>query len=250
MADEKFELSRRKALLGLGTIGVASAGAGLGTSAYFSDQEEFTDNTITAGEFGLTVEQEIRGIDQDGIGDDEMTFDNNEEGGVWATDTIVIEDAKPGDEYEFCWEITVRDNPGYVAIAGDSTDQDGAEAGNVDASELWDIDSNDDLSTLGAETMVDSVTLSDGSEVSYEYDTLGDLLDDLDDGVLLDDDGEAIVFEPGTTWTLCVELRIPTDVGNELQGAHLEWNKTFYAEQQRHNDPEDVKAEAASVASD
>jgi predicted ribosomally synthesized peptide with SipW-like signal peptide len=50
-----FELSRRKALAALGTIGAASAGAGLGTSAYFSDQETFENNSLTAGTLDLGV---------------------------------------------------------------------------------------------------------------------------------------------------------------------------------------------------
>lgn len=49
-------LSRRKVLAGLGAIGVASAGAGLGTTAYFSDEESFTDNTLTAGNLDLLVD--------------------------------------------------------------------------------------------------------------------------------------------------------------------------------------------------
>ncbi|MFW5938482.1 MAG: SipW-dependent-type signal peptide-containing protein [Halanaeroarchaeum sp.] len=51
-----FELSRRTALAALGGIGVASAGAGLGTSAYFSDGESFEHNTLTAGELDLKVD--------------------------------------------------------------------------------------------------------------------------------------------------------------------------------------------------
>jgi predicted ribosomally synthesized peptide with SipW-like signal peptide len=54
MTDD-FELTRRKALAALGTIGVASAGAGLGTSAYFSDQETFENNQLTAGELDMQV---------------------------------------------------------------------------------------------------------------------------------------------------------------------------------------------------
>jgi predicted ribosomally synthesized peptide with SipW-like signal peptide len=70
-----FELSRRKALAALGTIGVASAGAGLGTSAYFSDQETFENNRLVAGELDLKVdweehysdwsEDEVEGLDND-----------------------------------------------------------------------------------------------------------------------------------------------------------------------------------------
>jgi len=55
MSEDKFSLSRRKALAALGTIGVASAGAGLGTSAYFSDQETFENNSLTAGTLDLGV---------------------------------------------------------------------------------------------------------------------------------------------------------------------------------------------------
>ncbi|MBP1922047.1 putative ribosomally synthesized peptide with SipW-like signal peptide [Halorubrum alkaliphilum] len=51
-----FDLSRRKLLGGLGAIGVASAGAGLGTTAFFSDEESFTDNTITAGAVELRMD--------------------------------------------------------------------------------------------------------------------------------------------------------------------------------------------------
>jgi predicted ribosomally synthesized peptide with SipW-like signal peptide len=55
MTDERFDISRRKALAALGTIGVASAGAGLGTSAYFSDQETFENNRLVAGTLDLKV---------------------------------------------------------------------------------------------------------------------------------------------------------------------------------------------------
>jgi predicted ribosomally synthesized peptide with SipW-like signal peptide len=55
MTDERFDISRRKALAALGTIGVASAGAGLGTSAYFSDQETFENNQLMAGTLDVGV---------------------------------------------------------------------------------------------------------------------------------------------------------------------------------------------------
>ncbi|MEF8856354.1 MAG: LamG-like jellyroll fold domain-containing protein [Haloplanus sp.] len=53
--DDRFDISRRKALAALGSIGVASAGAGLGTSAYFSDQETFENNQLTAGTLDMKV---------------------------------------------------------------------------------------------------------------------------------------------------------------------------------------------------
>lgn len=55
---KEIDLSRRQILGGLGTIGAASAAAGLGTRAFFSDQETFRDNTITAGSLDLKVDWE------------------------------------------------------------------------------------------------------------------------------------------------------------------------------------------------
>jgi len=54
MPDE-FELSRRKALAALGTVGAASAGAGVATSAFFSDQETFENNRLVAGTLDVGV---------------------------------------------------------------------------------------------------------------------------------------------------------------------------------------------------
>ncbi|QSG11729.1 M73 family secreted endopeptidase [Halapricum desulfuricans] len=58
MSDNNFELSRRKVLGGLTTIGVAGAAAGFGTSAYFSDRETFEDNSLVAGSLDLKVDWE------------------------------------------------------------------------------------------------------------------------------------------------------------------------------------------------
>lgn len=55
MDDKNIRLSRRRVLGGLGAIGVASVGAGLDTTAFFSDKESFGNNTITAGQLDLSV---------------------------------------------------------------------------------------------------------------------------------------------------------------------------------------------------
>jgi predicted ribosomally synthesized peptide with SipW-like signal peptide len=73
----KLELSRRKVLGGIGTIGIASAGAGLGTSAYFSDEETFKNNTLTAGSLDLKVDWEEHYSDWS---DDEMVTYTVEDG--------------------------------------------------------------------------------------------------------------------------------------------------------------------------
>ncbi|WP_336036685.1 SipW-dependent-type signal peptide-containing protein [Halobacterium yunchengense] len=58
MTDHTFELSRRRVLAGLGGVGLASAAAGLGTSAYLNDTESFENNTIAAGTLDLKVDWE------------------------------------------------------------------------------------------------------------------------------------------------------------------------------------------------
>ena len=136
MSDKRFELSRRKMLGGLGIMGVASAGAGLGTTAYFSDEERFENNTITAGQFELHVTQSTHVVDQDGRGPDEQTFDTMLAAAQEEDDTIEvldgfldITDAKPGDVYQYCWDICVKHNPGYVQITLDSEEETGEDRG-------------------------------------------------------------------------------------------------------------------------
>lgn len=55
MSDDSIELSRRKLLAGVSAVGVAGAGAGLGTSALFSDEERFGNNRVVAGELDMRV---------------------------------------------------------------------------------------------------------------------------------------------------------------------------------------------------
>ncbi|MDG5759187.1 SipW-dependent-type signal peptide-containing protein [Natronococcus sp. A-GB1] len=226
MTNNGFEISRRKALAGLGMVGVASAGAGLGTTAYFSDQEEFEGNRITAGEFGLTVEGESSDLNVD----ESDLLDS--EGSVFADGVITIDDAKPGDEYEFCWEITVHDNPGYVALgAANADDQNGKDAGNLD--ELpHGIKEKDELSTLGE---VADVTISVNGETVDASDVLGGT-------IVPTGDGEDC-HDPEDPVELCVEIIIPPTVGNEIQGAEASWDLLFYAEQCRHNNTENVLEE-------
>jgi len=53
-----YNLSRRRVLGGIGAVGLASAGAGLGTTALFSDTEQFEGNVLAAGSLDLVVDWE------------------------------------------------------------------------------------------------------------------------------------------------------------------------------------------------
>lgn len=56
MSDEVIRLSRRRALGGLAVIAGASAAAGAGTMAAFSDSESSSSNTVQAGTLELSLD--------------------------------------------------------------------------------------------------------------------------------------------------------------------------------------------------
>jgi predicted ribosomally synthesized peptide with SipW-like signal peptide len=83
----EYTISRRSVLAGLGTIGIASAGAGLGTTAFFSDEEQVSAS-LQAGRIDLKLDYRatylpwnratefdsigiIPGTDLDGDGEDD-----------------------------------------------------------------------------------------------------------------------------------------------------------------------------------
>jgi predicted ribosomally synthesized peptide with SipW-like signal peptide len=87
MTDGNMELSRRKILGAAGAVGAAGAAAGLGTSALFSDEESFVNNSITAGTLDLKVSWDehyfngIRNLDNSYNGDIEFDSPGSSETG-------------------------------------------------------------------------------------------------------------------------------------------------------------------------
>lgn len=53
MIGKEFDITRRRVLFTIVVIGLASAAAGAGTMAYFSDTETSADNNVTAGTIDL-----------------------------------------------------------------------------------------------------------------------------------------------------------------------------------------------------
>ena len=100
--SKTFDLSRRKLLAGLGAVGVASAGAGLGTTAYFNDTETFEGNTLTAGELDLLVDWQqtynfgnghaFVNAHPDHDGDGEQSISDGEGGQIKYSDYVDIDD--------------------------------------------------------------------------------------------------------------------------------------------------------------
>jgi predicted ribosomally synthesized peptide with SipW-like signal peptide len=110
-----YDLSRRKLLGGLGAIGLASVGAGLGTSAYFSDTEAFENNTLVAGTLDMNVAANVVAANdywaENGALDLSTVADSED-----AVIGLQVDDVKPGDWAIICFEINVGDNPGYVQV--------------------------------------------------------------------------------------------------------------------------------------
>jgi len=122
--SKEFNLSRRKALAALGTIGVASAGAGLGTSAYFSDQETFENNSLTAGTLDMKVaateyysdwspdEAELAGMASDEASTDIRLPPGDGQDDAQAIALDLDDDYQDGDVYEAFFETISSDADG------------------------------------------------------------------------------------------------------------------------------------------
>ena len=244
----EFELSRRQLLGGIGTISVASAGAGLGTSAYFSDQETFENNRITAYEIDLMVDwqQTYNGDpvsaypDVDGDGRQESIRDRRDiaaDVGVpvdspsvesafreqfanlpddWSAPLIDLHDVKPGDEGEVTLSTHLFDMAGYVWLG--SPTQGAAENGLTEP-ERDDLDEVDTPSTPPADRGSD---LLDRIEATLWYDD-GDNRQDPDETTIVEgtlrtvlcrlDAGIALDAEPSTATRDCFAAESTSHVG-------------------------------------
>lgn len=262
MTDNNIKLSRRNVIGGIGVIGLATAGAGLGTTAFFSDEESFDGNTLTAGELDLFVHvdyEEDQGIFGSYSTPSGTFINGNVVGGEPEGEPlrIEVEDLKPGDsgEGKFCFSIVF--NPAYMWMCGELT-------------------SNEQNGTTGPEETAlmeqfgevpDDGQLADAMEIAMSYcdtdGTVGEqiiagslrsVMDALSKGVPLYGDGndDGIIAnraafegvdepfvdgEPNTAETcVCFEWEVPTSVGNEIQTDSVTFDFSFYAEQERHND--------------
>jgi len=194
MTDNRLiELSRRKILAGLGTVGAASAGAGLGTTALFSDEESVEDNTITAGTTNLIVEAGVAsvsdGLDDngtveivdatnDGDGDDDtLTVDGTPDPALGLT----VGDMLPGDSFVIRVTVDVRNNPMYVSAVLPGTDSvSDSEGDNPEPEPMPGPDDNDDALPGGGD-------LDNRLQVTFGYD---------DDRTSLHDNGLEGNIEP------------------------------------------------------
>jgi hypothetical protein len=127
MTDDARPLSRRRLLLGLGSIAGAGTTAGLGTTALVTDEEEFSNGRLTTGSLDLTVGWEARyhgATDADArpgpAAQSRHGPDCGTRAGAAAPSSaaprppVALDDVKPGDSGEIAFDVTLCGNPGYV----------------------------------------------------------------------------------------------------------------------------------------
>lgn len=257
MPDERFELSRRNALLGLSTVSVASAGAGIGTSAYFSDEESAEDNTLTAGELDLYVDY-VTAVERVEAGD--TTGTGTIRGTEFAAVTHAIGDIYPGDRGTLMFCPKVVDTPSWIWIRSD---------GVVDDKNGW-TESEADVDETGGNPREGEGELSENVRVAVSYCelveggdptdpddyatireleapdgyTLAELAAELRTGFLIDGDTrtEGTQAYPGSEDDdaqegpcLRIDWEVPLAVGNEIRADSVEFDIEFHAQQERHS---------------
>ena len=134
MSDDNngsFELSRRKALAGLGSIGVAGALGVGGTWAQFTDSEQATVNFTAGGIDGTLAYTSTYNTQEDAASPNIVaSSDDNGDGDFEAQNGVGVEmslsDVKPGDYGAITFEIEVANNPAWIASCiGVESDTDG-----------------------------------------------------------------------------------------------------------------------------
>jgi len=262
MTDDNFKLTRRKALAGLTTIGIAGVGAGMGTSALFSDEEEFENNSIEAGELDLFVDY-ATSVTQDGVDTGSTTNDGTIQGGV--SGKYQISDVKPGDSGSLVFCPKIVDNPGWLFV-GSADGVTDFENGQPEPEQEVDDSGGNPGEGNGELSKNIQVTVSyceyggsgdrtnpDNFDTTREFNnpadyTLADLFKELESGFLLDgtlntSGTQEYPSSPNNSTQngpcLCVEWEVPLEVGNEIQTDSVEFDITFAARQSRNNpDPE------------
>jgi predicted ribosomally synthesized peptide with SipW-like signal peptide len=264
--DSGIELTRRRALAGLGTVGLASAGAGLGTTALFSDTESFEDNSLTAGALNLVVTVDSIEHSSDIVRDNTTITPSDTADGEAVT--ISVADMKPGDWLILEWHPEVMGNPGYVQVTSVDEEYENLEGatpesetdtsspgdlGDALLSTIWQdyedlngsktnldaLDPTTDLNDTGLSDYEAPTDLDGNTASGAHYTTMNEAHEVYKTGVTLRDPptGDPAEVGSGTDSVFFYQLlELPREVGNDIQGDVVEFTLRFDAEQVRNND--------------
>ncbi|MFC7046699.1 multicopper oxidase family protein [Halobacteriaceae archaeon GCM10025711] len=160
---------------------------------------------------------------------------------------IDISDVKPGDKGEVTFSLHLFDNPGYIQMVGDLTEN--LENG-VTEPELSDEDEDDPGDGSSDGELAQAIQawvwydengnneMDDGEKV-FASGRLVDVLAQLRNGLTLDgdrDDPSRQCFPNSTTEHIGFKWKLDVDHANEVQTDSIEFSLGFRAEQCRHND--------------
>ncbi|MFD1589104.1 TasA family protein [Halorientalis brevis] len=238
MTDKNIELTRRKVLGGITTVGVASAAAGAGTFALFSDSESTTDQTISTGTVDLNgSEPTVQSLTAEDLaststfsGKFETTYEGSLNGDIYLGMTIT-DDSDYDTDGDGTNEIDPLSTKVNLETGGDNVVTIGAK--NDDGT----IDGETDVMTKG-ESSGDSGTLP--TEVANEINTSAELNNPNPDTLqslssqLKTDENDNPTFKyltdvsENTTINIQLKCKI-SDLGNDYQGKELVLNLHIYA---------------------
>lgn len=260
-----LDVPRRKLLGAIGVVGASSAGAGLGTSAYFSDAESFTGNSLQAGELNLKLGGEVAATNSNAIVVD-IEGTTSPVDGSSSTAFFGLSDVKPGDLAIVCLEIELEGNPAYLKIGGNVESHENsvneAEAGSDGEDDSFGSTSgigelaentyiqafgpieqpSDGFESIDTENYSSSLasfnasggnsTFAGGDEVTVAsaFSTGNNEYVPLDAST-----SDPQCFDPNI-YRIYFALNVPTTVGNVIQSDSLDLDLTVEAVQCRHND--------------
>jgi spore coat-associated protein N len=217
-----LELTRRRILGGIGTIGAASAAAGAGTFAYFSDTESSTGNTVTAGTLDLTPNGS-------------------------SVETFSLADVKPSDSGTETIGLTNAGSlPGYLNVSVDVT----ADSENS----LEEPEPSDDDTTSGE--LAEALDV----EIGLDGDENGSIDTSLATADLIGVSGlTGVTYNPNhqldpsdgsdNDVDFVFDWNVPASVGNEIQGDSFTVDFTFELSQQAANADKVLTGSSAAIES-
>jgi len=239
-----YNLSRRRVLAGLGAVGIASAGTGLGTSAFFSDEEEFADNTLQAGTLDLKLDYKatylggpgrldaVRGM---GYPEAEELLEDEESTGRY----LLAQAPSPADMQE--WEDLVQGE--QFDFCSPEADQYLANGDGIPMFTLSDVKPGDSgevtvsihiCDNPGYLRMVGELTGNDENEQTEpevdaegeDIDGIGELADAIEVCVWYDEDCDNVYEPTGTGQQQELEVALVSDVSGSMGSTPLSALKT------------------------
>jgi Ca-activated chloride channel family protein len=233
MASDKpqlHNLSRRKVLAGLGAMGVASVGAGLGTSAFFSDTELFGNNSLTAGTVDLKLDYKATYAGGEGrLNAIQENYPDAEElgDGVYLlgqapspADMQAWDDLVQGEQFDFC-----SPEADQYLVNGDEMpvftldDVKPGDSGEVTISfHICDNPAYLQLSGSITENAENGQTDPETAAEGTDTDGIGELADEIEVCVWYDEDCDNVYEPTGTGQQQELEVALVSDTSGSMSG--------------------------------